>query len=308
MKSAIITGANGLIGQALVTELIKNNVAVLCLGRRPQQVLPKPFPSPQNAAYLRLDMSKIRTLADKVRTVNLPVNFFEHCVFFHLAWEGETGLTDGDLNKQLTNASNTTEAIKIAKRLGCEKFINLGTITETLMEHALQNNSPPFDLQQFNYGIAKLASRDMAKITSYLEKIDYIHARVSVPLDDNLNSGGYICSTLKKIALGEPYDDPLTHQPYDLVFVSDVARALRLIGMSGEDKQDYYIGSGRCKRLKTLFDQFKSMVDQRLGDIEALDNEEQTLAFLFDASLLGTIGDPPREIDYQLLRKTLSIK
>lgn len=305
MKSAIITGANGLVGRSLVVELAENNVEILCLGRRSQQSRHGSPLASNILTYLQLDMSEIGTLADKSKTLGLSPSFFEDCVFFHLAWEGEAGLTDGGLTKQLSNAVYVTEAIKVAKRLGCKKFINLGTASESLIEYAFHNNLPPFDLKQFNYGIAKLAARDMAKITAYLQKLDYIHARVSVPLDENLNSEGYISATLKKIALRKPYDDPLSEQPYDLVLTSDLAKALRVIGSSGEDKNDYYIGSGCCTRLKALFDQFKRLVEQDLADLDNTNNERLALAFLFDTSLLENLGYSPSKIDYRLLIKNM---
>ena len=34
MKKAIVTGATGLIGKAVVNELSKNNIEVLCVGRK----------------------------------------------------------------------------------------------------------------------------------------------------------------------------------------------------------------------------------------------------------------------------------
>ena len=35
MKKAIVTGANGFVGSAVVIELLKNGIEVLALGRKP---------------------------------------------------------------------------------------------------------------------------------------------------------------------------------------------------------------------------------------------------------------------------------
>ena len=42
MKKAIVTGANGFVGSAVVSELLKHGIEVLALGRKPlEEVDPK---------------------------------------------------------------------------------------------------------------------------------------------------------------------------------------------------------------------------------------------------------------------------
>ena len=88
------------------------------------------------------------------------------------------------------NSIYTSEALKVAKDIGCEKFINFGSIQETLAETSLKNDLN-FNTSQMNYTISKLASRDMCLMLGYLEKIDYIHTRLSVPIDPKSESWLY---------------------------------------------------------------------------------------------------------------------
>ena len=123
-------------------------------------------------------MKNINTLPEKIKRI---IFNFQKNVFFSIAWSGDVSLSDGNLQKQFMNSIYTSEALKVAKDIGCEKFINFGSIQETLAETSLKNDLN-FNTSQMNYTISKLASH-MCLMLGYFEKIDYIHTRLSVPID-----------------------------------------------------------------------------------------------------------------------------
>ena len=181
--------------------------------------------------------------------------------FFNFAWSGHSNLTNGDINDQLESAYYSSEAVKIAKKIGCSKFVNVGTLEETFAENHLKNSKrSSFETSQFNYTIAKLASRDMCKITAYLEKIDYIHTRLSLPLDQTLSRGSYVSRTLKNIKKKITYIKPKNKRLFDIIFLDDVSRAYYLIGKYGKDKSDYFIGTSKPVLLGILSD-FKKIIN-----------------------------------------------
>tara|TARA_B110000444_G_scaffold178451_1_gene167156 strand:+ start:2769 stop:3668 length:900 start_codon:yes stop_codon:yes gene_type:complete len=253
MYKAIITGGTGLVGQSVARQLVNNNVDVLCIGRSnlSESDIHKIFG--KSVTYLQLDMKNISELNKIIDKINW--NPEKKCVFYNFAWSGDQRLTDGSMEDQLENVTLTSSAIKVAKTIGCSKFINCGTIEETYAEWHLNNHSK-FNSSQSNYAIAKLASRDMSLMTAYLEKIDYIHTRLSVPISPNLSIGGYIPQTLKKIIDKEHYDAPNNPQLFDIISTKDVALAYYLLGLKGKNKSDYYIGCGNPVVLKDYFVQF----------------------------------------------------
>ena len=111
--------------------------------------------------------------------------------FLSFCMGGVDRLTDGNIEDQLKNVTFSANAIKVAKKIGCLKFVNSGTIEETYAEWHL-NNKSKYNSSQANYAMAKLAARDMCKMVAYLEKIDYVHTRLSVPLSPDLTKGGYV--------------------------------------------------------------------------------------------------------------------
>lgn len=257
IDKAIITGSTGLVGQSLVKYLLKNQVDVLCLGRKSlsKSDINKIFG--KGATYLQLDMNNINNLGNEINNINWKIG--QNCIFYHLAWSGANRLTDGSIEDQLQNVSFASDAIKIAKKVGCSKFINSGTIEETYAEWYL-NNGSKFNSTQGNYAIAKLASRDMCLMTAYLEKIDYIHTRLSVPLSSDLSAGGYVPQTLKKIVSNQDYDMPRNEQLFDIISTKDVALAYYLLGLKGLNKFDYYIGYGKPIKLSDYFLQFEKYI------------------------------------------------
>ena len=278
MEKAIITGGSGLVGQSVARHLTSNGISVLCIGRSflSQADVRKKFGT--GVTYLQLDIKDIIDLPKKIENINWEPGC--NCVFYHFAWSGPQRLTDGSIEEQLLNVTWSSLAIKAAKNIGCSRFINSGTIEETYAEWHLKKGSK-FTSSQGNYSIAKLASRDMCAMTAYLEKIDYIHTRLSVPLSPDLSIGGYVSKTLKKIVSKESYDLPNNNQLFDIISTDDVAEAYYLLGIKGINKSNYYIGSGNPIILRDYFQQF----EQYIQDISF---EEKDYSFLYASEFFKT--------------------
>lgn len=260
MDKAIITGATGLLGMSVAKYLSSFGVQLVCLGRQnlSAQDCYKYFG--EQSKYIRLAMKNITALPEKLKTIGW--GSCEGAVFYNFAWSGNNRLADGVFSAQLQNAVCSAEAVKVAKAVGCGKFISAGSFEETFIEAFLKaKNSQKYESAQANYGLAKLASRDMCKIVAYIEGIDYIHTRMSVPLDSSLSKGGYIVSTMRKILNGEGYEEPQSTSLFDLVLLEDVARAYHLIGQKGVNKADYYIGTGKPATLGQHFEYLIQLID-----------------------------------------------
>lgn len=257
MKSAIVLGSTGLIGRTIAKLLNSEGIRTLCIGRKAlsNQEIIQCFGFP--AFYIHCELEYIETLPKLIDTPTLSL--FKGSVIYNLAWIGIPKLTEGGLGVQLSNVSQATKVIRTARELGCDRIIATGTLEETRAELALRNRQP-FDSLQFDYTIAKLATRDMSLLVSYLEKIDYIHTRLSIALPADLGSHGYVATNLRSIISGNSYSPPKYLGPVDITSTDDIARALLLIGHYGKNKCDYYIGTGDSTTLSVYLKEFSEFV------------------------------------------------
>lgn len=263
MKHAIITGSTGLVGTSVARYLYSKGTEVLCLGRKDLQPIEINSHFGFKCTYLSLSMEDISELKEKLEAIEWTPS--KSCVFYNFAWSGVNSLTDGDLEDQLKNSIYATNAVQTAKEIGCHKFVNAGSLEETYAEEFLSDNTRQYNFGQSNYAVSKLASRNMCKMVAYLEKIDYIHTRMSVPLCPSLSKGTYIASTLKKILNGESYEAPMNPQLFDIITTDEVANAYYLIGKKGMNKADYFIGTSRPDTLGGYFKKFKEYLQGNLS-------------------------------------------
>ena len=250
MKQAIFTGATGIVGGAVVRRFVDEGLPVLCLVRdaSSSEHLAERFGA--GVKHLCGDVRNLEYFEQKLAGLQWDTKV--ESVFFNFAWGGNGSLTGGGFSKQIKNAVNSACAVKIAKKLNCRSFVNVGSLEETFAEKALATGKP-FKSDQCDYALAKLSARDMSKMTAYLEKIDYIHTRMSVPLDLNLR-GGYISSTIRRIKDGKAFEKPRNDELFDIIPTDLVAEAYFRIGLSGVNGSDYFIGTSKPLTLRNFFD------------------------------------------------------
>ena len=270
-----------MLGMATARHLSDAGIEVLCIGRKSLSPLEISDNFGDNATYIPLPMECISSLNKEIDKIKWDTNL--NCIFYNFAWGGIKSLTAGTFDEQLKNAVHAANAVKTAKEIGCSKFVNVGTLEETYVERHLQNKKRPYNINQSNYALSKLASRNLCKMTAYLEKIDYVHTRLSVPLISDLSKGTYVASTLRKIFNGVPYEKPTNKQLFDIVLTEDLAKAYCLIGHHGKNKADYFIGTSKPDTLAGYFQNFEQCIK---GEMEISFSPDASSEGIFDSSEL----------------------
>ena len=260
MKSAIVAGATGMIGRSVAQYLSSNGIYTIALGRNLSGISPAGLSSNKLLSYIEISMFELSKLQNYIEE---KIWSIEDCVFYNFAWKGNRTISDGTLNDQMQNVIFSANAIKVAKDIGCTKFINCGSLQETFTELVIAKNLSIKNLNQKNYSIAKIAARDMSLIEAYCNKIDYIHTRVSVPLSLDFNNNSYIHLSLKNILNGVQYDEPQSPEIFDFIRLEELAHAYLLLGEKGVNKVDYYIGSKTPSTLRTYFANFREFVNSK---------------------------------------------
>ncbi|EAI4828506.1 NAD(P)-dependent oxidoreductase [Campylobacter lari] len=250
MKKAIITGATGFIGSALVRSLLKDGVEVLALGRKKREEIdPLRLQEHDKLTYIQVDMADIFNLPNILSEKKLD---FKNASFFHFAWGGKQGLSDLNVKEQYNNISYTIEAFLSAEKIGCKKFIHVGTMEEAFTEPYLDLDY--HECSYYNrhviYALAKKSARDFLKSLSNQVDIELIFATKSHVIGANDTRDSFLLVTLQKILNDEKIEMTSGEQTFDTIALKDCIRAFKLIGAWGKKNSEYWIGSGDPKTLK----------------------------------------------------------
>jgi nucleoside-diphosphate-sugar epimerase len=260
MDSAIITGSTGFIGSYFVEHLLSEGIEVLALGRKDFETVSETRKSRlKNATYLNVPMENIGALPDVVREMGWKSG--SDCVFFNLAWGGENRLSDLNVGKQMDNAVYSEEALNCAARLGCHRFIQVGT-----MEEAFTHRYFPLDYStdtKYNrhlvYSAAKIAARNVLDIKSRMLGLDFVyvlHSHVMAPDDDK---DSFLQVTLQKLINAEDLVLSSGEQLFDVVSAKDCVLGYYLICKKGRPGTAYWVGSGAPRRLREYVERMYAM-------------------------------------------------
>lgn len=264
MKSAIVTGATGFIGTHLCRELNRNKITVTGLVRH----------GSLNAGRLEQDIDIAWCSMDGYDSFSGP----PADTFYHLAWDGATGAGRDDEALQAKNIARTVAALKAAKRVGCRRFVALGTVYENFVPQVL---SDPEHRKIDFYLLSKQSAHYMCLKLARKLDIEFVWAAIFQPIGKYIKKEQVMAYAIKGLLKGEPPEFGPAMEPYDITAVEDIAYGLRLLGERPLTKQEYYIGSGSPMLMKEYL--------QRAKEVLGVDTElkigyrpDDGIRFLFD--------------------------
>jgi nucleoside-diphosphate-sugar epimerase len=251
MKKAIVTGSTGFIGASFVQFLITKGVDVVALGRKPIiDVRESRRKKISLAKYINLDMKEIKNLHKKLQEIGWDVG--EECVFFNLAWGGECGLSDLNIEAQMQNVAWSVDALEESVNIGCSRFIQVGTMEEafTYKYLELDHNKDNQYNRHVIYSIAKIAAKNALKLKASNLNIDYIYVLHSHVMGEDDDKDSFLQVTLQKLVHGEDLFFSSGEQVFDVISLDDCALGYYLICKKGIPDEEYWVGSGDPRRLR----------------------------------------------------------
>lgn len=260
MKKAIVSGANGFVGGAVVWELLRNGYEILALDR---EGCFDNLPKDKRVHFFPCELAEMTRLKGR-----LPEQ--EYDVFYHFAWAGSAGPARADTALQLQNAQWTVDALRAAKDLGCSRFLCAGSIMEheTMAAAYTQGNRPGLG---YIYGGGKLIAHVMCMSVAAQIGINIIWPEITNAYGVGERSPRLINTTIQKCIRGEAPQFTAGTQNYDFVYIDDVARAFRLIGERGKPFHEYLIGSSHARPLRDFLREMQAAIAPELafqfGDI-----------------------------------------
>ena len=285
MKSAIITGASGMIGRALIDYLIKNDVSVLAIVRDKEY---NDFPISDKFEIVKCNLEDLKSLElDK-----------QYDVLYHFAWAGTYGESRNQVYDQIQNVKYTLDAVELAKRSGCKTFIGSGSQAEYGRVDGIitpDSNTNP----ENGYGIAKLCAGQMSRILANKYGIKHIWTRILSVYGPFDKEHTMVMSSIKSMVdNNESLEYTKGEQIWDYIYSKDVAKAFYLLGNKGKDNQVYLIASGKTKHLYEYIEDIKDNINPdiklKLGYKDYPDKQVMNLT----ADISGLKNDTGFEPDY----------
>ncbi len=274
---AVITGATGAIGMALLELLEKNRIETLVLCRK------------ESSRADRIKESEYIKKADCSLADLKDFNTAEqYDVFFHFAWDGTFGETRDNLYLQTDNVRYTLDAVNLAKRLGCKTFIGAGSQAEYGKCEGIISPDTPTS-PAMGYGIAKLCAGLLSKEEAHKIGIRHIWVRIFSIFGPYDTDRTMVMSTIKKILSGETPVFTPAEQMWDYLYSKDAARAFLSLADKGRDGEVYCLGSGSARPLKEYITIIRDEVNKDAAlDIGALPyNPKQTMFLKADITKLS---------------------
>jgi nucleoside-diphosphate-sugar epimerase len=257
MKNVVISGGTGMIGIALIRKLITEDVEHIYVLCRESSLKIDRLPADDRICITPCSISEFHTLPDKIPS---------KCdTFYHFAWLGTGGARRNLLiDQQAENIKYTMDAIEVAQKLGCSKFIGAGSQAEfgLLDVDKIRPDSPCNPIQA--YGIAKYAAGRLAMLKAEMLEIDCLWVRIFSVYGTLDRRNSLISTTIEKLRKGEKPPFTPAQQKWDYLFEQDAGDAFAAIGEKASGRKVYCLGSGESKRLQEYIEIIRDCLDPNL--------------------------------------------
>lgn len=298
MRHVIITGATGMIGLALIDELVKRGVQVSAIYRKD---------SPRTQAILQHSLVE-KIECDLSELYLLPQKINAKCdAFFHMGWVGTTGAARNDTMMQTRNIKYALDAVRAAATLGCRVFIGAGSQAEYGgTKDIFRTNT--FCEPETAYGVAKLCAGEMTRLECEAHGVKQIWARILSVYGLGDAEGTLINHLISSFLMKEVPACTKGEQTWDFLYSADAARALIALSFDGHHGVKYPLGSGRSQPLKNYICAVRDAIDPdlQIGFGEIPYSDTQVMRLIADISeLTKDTGFSPEVSFEEGIRKTI---
>ena len=284
MKRAVITGATGVVGTALIKELREQDVELLVLLREG---------SPHNARIPdEPGILKCVCSLDSMAAFSAPDDR-RWDVFYHLGWSGTKGTDRFDPRIHTQNVFYTLDAVDLAERLGCKCFIGAGSQAEYgRQEKRLTPDTPTHP--ENAYGAGKLSAGHMSRLAASKKGMVHIWTRILSLYGPNDGERTLVTDLVSALLEGRHISTTKGEQVWDYLAAADAARALRMLGEIGTDTADsqkvngkvFLIASGKERSLRSYIEEMRDLIapDAEIGFGEKPYADKQVMHLTADIS------------------------
>lgn len=281
MKRVVVTGATSMIGVALIQECLKNNIEVLAILRRQSGRLTR-LPKSSLLEICECELDEMEKLFSLEKSYD---------VFYHFAWANTSKATRDNPVLQEKNIKYVLDAVELAHRLGCTKFVGAGSQAEYgKIDTVITPDSPVNPI--ISYGMAKYAAGRLCEKRCVQLRMDYVWGRIFSVYGRYDNDGTMINYALEQFLKGKPAKFSAATQMWDYLYEEDAGKIFFHLGNKQVANGIYCIASGNSRPLK----EFILEIQQCFGTNAVCEFAEETNDNAI--SLQADIGKLLKEIQY----------
>lgn len=239
MDKVVITGATSMIGIALIEECILHNIKVLAIVRKNSKHLSR-LPKSDLVKVLFLNLESLNDFTE-IKIVDIEEDYD---VFYHFGW----GYTDSEGRNnpflQQKNIQYTLNAIELANKFNCQKFVGAGSQAEYGIITSNKINSKTNTNPISAYGISKYAAGRLVTKVAEIYSMNCLWVRILSVYGKYDNPNTMISSTISHLLKGEHASFTKAMQSWDYLYCKDAASAFYLIGVKSKGLKVYCLGNG----------------------------------------------------------------
>lgn len=266
---ALIVGATGFIGRALVEGLLCQNTEVIVLIRDKSELIPE-WKSRVTFAICP---------EDRITDLHRYCTETDIDIFYNLAWHGVSGALRSDYDVQISNIKYCCDAVIGAKKLKCKRYVYAGSIMEY---EAMCFVKEPGAVPSTNvlYSTAKLSADFMTKIIANSVGIEFVGLLISNIYGEGEKSERFLNTVVRKMLCNETINMTQGTQMYDFIHISDAVDEIILTAERGTPNNAYYIGNSFQRPLREFVLEIKDILNsESLINFGAVVSNQGTLQY-----------------------------
>ena len=234
-----ITGATSMLGVATIKNCISKNISVLAFVRKGSSKI-EWLPSSPLVKIVECDLAQMK---------DFDVDKLSADVFIHFGWAFTDKTGRNDVSKQLVNVQYTIDAVHLAKRLGCHKFVGAGSQAEYGTPNVILKADTPVN-PLVPYGVAKYAAGRLSAMECKKEGLEYNWVRILSVYGPHDNEGTLLNQLVYNAKNNIPMGLSGCEQIWDYLHEDDAGAAFVAVVEKGVNGKIYPLGSGAGRHLK----------------------------------------------------------
>ena len=243
MKKIIITGATSMLGAALTEKAVRENTEVYAIVR-PDTKRRSRFVSSPLVHYVCGTLENLHELS------GLPAD----CdVLYHFAWAGTGKETRDDPRIQENNIRYTLDAVRLAEKTGCRRFVGAGSQAEYGPLYEPVSEETKF-APVLSYGIAKYAAGILSRKLCAEKQIAHIWGRVFSVYGPHDNDGTMLKYAIECWNRGEAAAFSSGEQLWNYLYETDAGEIFYRLGADTVPAGAWTVAGAGSVRLRTYIE------------------------------------------------------